>query len=63
MLDHGGSLYVAKDGLMSAASYARMFPRLDEFCGVRARVDPLGRFGSDMSRRLSIHASQAARAA
>lgn len=62
-LDHGGRLYVAKDGLMSAAAYARMFPRLDEFRGVLARVDPQGRFGSDMSRRLAIHAPRPARAA
>ncbi|MBM3558590.1 MAG: FAD-binding oxidoreductase [Alphaproteobacteria bacterium] len=63
VLDHGGRLYVAKDGLMSGAAYARMFPRLDEFRAVLARVDPHGRFGSDMSRRLAIRAPLARRAA
>ncbi|MGE0253390.1 MAG: FAD-binding protein [Alphaproteobacteria bacterium] len=63
VLDHGGRLYVAKDGLMSAAAYARMFSRLDEFRTVLARVDPHRRFGSDMSRRLAIHDVPARRAA
>jgi decaprenylphospho-beta-D-ribofuranose 2-oxidase len=53
-LDHGGRLYAAKDALMSAEGFARMFPRLDEFRGVLRRVDPRGRFQSDMSRRLAI---------
>ncbi|MEK9661772.1 MAG: FAD-binding oxidoreductase [Alphaproteobacteria bacterium] len=53
-LDHGGRLYVAKDALMAAGTYAAMFPNLDEFRAVLARVDPQGRFQSDMSRRLRL---------
>jgi len=53
-LDHGGRLYAAKDALMSAAGFARMFPELDRFRAVLDRVDPHGRFQSDMSRRLAI---------
>lgn len=53
-LDHGGRLYVAKDALMAPETYAAMFPRLDEFRAVLARVDPAGRFQSDMSRRLRL---------
>jgi decaprenylphospho-beta-D-ribofuranose 2-oxidase len=53
-LDHGGRLYVAKDALTSAAGFARMFPELEQFRAVLRRVDPHGRFGSDMSRRLAI---------
>jgi decaprenylphospho-beta-D-ribofuranose 2-oxidase len=53
-LDHGGRLYAAKDALMSAAGFARMFPELERFRAVLARVDPHARFRSDMSRRLAI---------
>lgn len=53
-LDHGGRLYVAKDALMSAQAFARMFPELERFRAVLRRVDPHGRFQSDMSRRLRI---------
>ena len=53
-LDHGGRLYVAKDALMAPESYAAMFPRLNAFRAVLARVDPVGRFQSDMSRRLRL---------
>lgn len=54
-LDHGGRLYIAKDALMAAETFAAMFPRLDEFRDVLARIDPDGRFQSDMSRRLRLH--------
>ncbi len=53
-LAHGGRLYVAKDALMSADGFAAMFPNLDRFRAVLRRVDPKGRFQSDMSRRLRI---------
>ncbi|MBO6783679.1 MAG: FAD-binding oxidoreductase [Alphaproteobacteria bacterium] len=55
VLDHGGRLYVAKDALMTADAFARMFPRLERFRKVLAEVDPDRRFQSDMSRRLAIH--------
>lgn len=54
-LDHGGRLYIAKDALMTAETYAAMFPRLDAFREVLARIDPEGRFQSDMGRRLRLH--------
>ena len=39
---------------MSADGFARMFPELRRFREVLRRVDPDGRFQSDMSRRLRI---------
>lgn len=54
-LDHGGRLYIAKDALMTAETFAAMFARLDEFREVLARIDPEGRFQSDMGRRLRLH--------
>ncbi len=54
-LDHGGRIYLAKDACLSAAGFAAMYPRLDAFRAVLARVDPQRRMASDMSRRLAIH--------
>ncbi|MBS27683.1 MAG: hypothetical protein CL566_01975 [Alphaproteobacteria bacterium] len=54
-LDHDGRLYIAKDALMQAETFAAMFLRLDEFRDVLSRIDPEGRFQSDMSRRLRLH--------
>jgi len=53
-LDHGGRLYIAKDALMTAEGFAAMFPRLEEFREILAKIDPDGRFQSDMSRRLNL---------
>ncbi len=53
-LDHGGRVYLAKDSTLSPAGMAAMYPRLAEFQAIRARLDPGGRFSSDMSRRLGL---------
>ncbi len=53
-LDYGGRIYLAKDGAMSAESFADMYPKLDRFRAVLDRVDPARRMDSDMSRRLGI---------
>ncbi len=53
-LDHGGRIYLAKDQTMSRTGFRTMYPRLPEFEAVLARVDPNGRFASDLSRRLGI---------
>jgi decaprenylphospho-beta-D-ribofuranose 2-oxidase len=50
----GGRVYLAKDARMSAAAFARMYPRLDEWREVRRRLDPHGRFSSDLARRLEL---------
>lgn len=54
VLDHGGRLYLAKDGSMSAETFAKMYPRLDEFRAVQRRLDPRGLMASDQARRLRI---------
>jgi FAD/FMN-containing dehydrogenase len=54
VLDHGGALYLAKDAVGTAATFARMYPRLDEFRAIRERLDPTGRFVSTQARRLGI---------
>jgi len=54
VLEAGGRLYLAKDSRASAGTVARMYPRLEEFRAVRARVDPAGVFVSDLARRLDL---------
>lgn len=54
VLEHGGRIYLAKDSLLSAAGFAAMYPELEAFREVLHRVDPEGRFQSDMARRLEI---------
>ncbi len=50
----GGRLYLAKDSRIPAELMGAMYPRLDDFRRLRARVDPAGVFCSDLSRRLGI---------
>lgn len=54
VLAAGGRIYLAKDSRMSAATAAKMYPRLDEFRASRARFDPTHTFHSDLSRRLDL---------
>ena len=53
-LDHGGRIYLAKDATLSAANFARGYPRLDEFRAVKRRLDPRGLISSSLARRLKI---------
>ena len=50
----GGRVYLAKDSRLSAATFRRMYPRLQEFLAVRRKVDPNGIFNSDLARRLEL---------
>lgn len=52
--DAGGRVYLAKDARMDPRLLNAMYPRLDEWRAVRARVDPSGRFVSDLGRRLGL---------
>ncbi|TVT25733.1 FAD-binding oxidoreductase [Amycolatopsis acidiphila] len=54
VLAAGGRLYTAKDSRTTAETFAKMYPRLDEWRKVRHSVDPEGVFASDMSRRLEL---------
>ena len=58
-LDHGGRIYLAKDSSVSPEGFAAMYPALDEFREVLARVDPDGVFVSDLARRLRIRGDAA----
>jgi decaprenylphospho-beta-D-ribofuranose 2-oxidase len=54
VVDAGGKVYLAKDSRVRPDVFERMYPELDTFRAVRARVDPDGVFTSDLARRLSL---------
>ena len=58
VLDHGGRMYTAKDATALPETFAAMYPRLEEFRGVKSRLDPDNRFSSTQSRRLGITAAR-----
>jgi decaprenylphospho-beta-D-ribofuranose 2-oxidase len=53
-LDHGGRVYLAKDAVLDAGSFNRMYPKLGKFRDVLDSIDPERRMQSDMARRLNI---------
>ncbi|MDI2126270.1 FAD-binding oxidoreductase [Yinghuangia seranimata] len=54
VLSNDGRFYLAKDSRMDPSDLAAMYPRLEEFRAVRAKVDPDGVFVSDQARRLGL---------
>jgi len=52
VLEHGGRLYLTKDARMSAETFKKGYPHLEEFLAVKRRVDPFNIFRSLQSDRL-----------
>ncbi len=57
----GGRIYLSKDARMRPEWLEVMYPRIDEWRAVQARVDPHGRMTSDLDRRLGLTAHASAR--
>ncbi len=58
VLGAGGRNYFAKDAHTTPETIRRGYPRLSEWQAVRARVDPLGTWQSDLGRRLRLAATE-----
>ena len=54
MLEFDGRVYLAKDALVSAETFAQMYPRLEEFKRIKKRLDPETLFRSHQSDRVGI---------
>jgi len=54
VLERGGRVYLAKDATATADAVRVMYPRLDEFRAVKARLDPRGVLSSSLARRVGI---------
>ena len=52
--DAKGRIYLAKDGLASPAHIRAMYPEHDDWLDVVTRIDPEGRYTTDLIRRLKL---------
>ncbi len=55
VLDAGGRVYLGKDSYLEAEMFRAMYPAIDSFLALKARLDPNNTFTSNLSRRLSLH--------
>lgn len=54
VLRHGGRTYLAKDSTLTAARFAQMYPRRQEFVDALGRIDPTGVMRSDLAVRVGL---------
>lgn len=54
VLKHGGRTYLAKDSTLTAARFAQMYPRRQEFLDALDRIDPAGVMCSDLAVRIGL---------
>jgi decaprenylphospho-beta-D-ribofuranose 2-oxidase len=54
VLEAGGRIYLGKDSYVTAATFRRMYPRIDEWLAVKAKYDPENVFVSDQGRRVGL---------
>lgn len=54
VLRYGGRVYLAKDAVLAPETFALMYPRMEEFRRIKARLDPEGRLSSSLARRLGL---------
>jgi decaprenylphospho-beta-D-ribofuranose 2-oxidase len=51
---HGGRVYLAKDARMTRETFRAMYPGAEAWSEIKRRVDPAGRFRSDLAVRLGL---------
>lgn len=49
-----GRIYMAKDALISAETFDKMYPNKEKFMDILKKIDPEGRMASDAARRLNL---------
>jgi decaprenylphospho-beta-D-ribofuranose 2-oxidase len=54
VLASGGRLYLGKDAMLHKPTFQRMYPAYEEWLAIKKKYDPLGKFSSDISRRLGL---------
>jgi decaprenylphospho-beta-D-ribofuranose 2-oxidase len=52
--DAGGRVYLAKDAMLDATTFARMYPAAEAFRAVRRTLDPAGVLTSSLARRVGL---------
>ncbi len=52
--DAGGRVYLGKDSYLDAATFRAMYPQLDRWLAIKAKVDPGAVFTSDLGRRVGL---------
>jgi len=54
ILEMSGRIYLGKDAFLDRATFEQMYPKLERWREVKARVDPEMRFSSNLGRRLGL---------
>jgi FAD/FMN-containing dehydrogenase len=55
VLDAGGRVYLGKDSYLEPDMFRAMYPAVDDFLALKAKLDPAGTFTSNLSRRVGLH--------
>lgn len=50
----GGKIHLTKDQVLRPEQFRRIYPRWEDFLAIKARLDPAGRFSSDLARRVGL---------
>lgn len=54
VMRYRGRVYLAKDARLKPEAFRAMYPQFDDWLAIKKRIDPNGRFDSDLARRLEM---------